>query len=134
MIVTAAMTRPPFTPETARIKVQMAEDLWNTRDPEQVVLAYTEDTVWRNRDVFLQGRDMVRAFLVEKWAKEHGYRLKKDLFLCSEDKIAVQFQYEWHDDNGQWYRSHGLEHWEFASNGLMKYRTASVNEVLITTP
>lgn len=121
--------KPPFTLETARAKVQMAEDLWNTRNPEKVALAYTEDTEWRNRDEFLLGRAAVTAFLHRKWTKELGYKLRKELFLFSEDKIAVQFQYEWHDANGQLYRSYGLEHWEFAADGRMKKRTASINDV-----
>lgn len=122
---------PPFTHTSALAKVQMAEDLWNTRQPEKVVLAYTEDTIWRNRHEFLQGHAEVIAFLKRKWEKELGYKLKKELFLFSDDKIAVQFQYEWHNAEGQWFRSHGLEHWEFAEDGRMRKRTTSINDVQI---
>ncbi len=125
----SAQIKPPFTLETARAKVQMAENLWNTKDPEKVALAYTEDTEWRNRDEFLRGHIEIVAFLKRKWEKEFGYRLKKELFLFSDDEIAVQFQYEWHDVAGQHYRSYGLEHWEFATDGRMKKRTASINDV-----
>ena len=104
---------PPFSEETARQKVQAAEDAWNTRDPDRVVLAYTPDTQWRNRDEFLTGRDEIRAFLVRKWQREHDYALRKDLWAFSGDRIAVRFQYEWHDDGGQWWRSYGNENWEF---------------------
>jgi nuclear transport factor 2 (NTF2) superfamily protein len=123
--------KPPFNTESARAKVQMAEDLWNTKNPEKVALAYTEDTVWRNRDEFLNGRAEIIAFLGHKWRKELGYRLKKELFLFSDDKIAVQFQYEWHDLSGQKFHSYGLEHWEFAPDGRMKKRTASINDVAL---
>ena len=119
---------PPFTLESARAKVQLAEDLWNTRNPQKVALAYTEDCVWRNRDVFLKGHAEIIQFLNRKWEKEIGYHLKKELFLFSDDKIAVQFSYTWHDAAGQHYRSHGLEHWEFAADGRMKKRTASIND------
>ena len=121
--------KPPFTLESARQKAQMAEDLWNTRDPKRVAQAYTEDSIWRNRDEFLCGHSEIEAFLTRKWAKELGYKLKKELFLFSDDKIAVQFEYVWHDVSGQWYRSYGLEHWEFAPDGRMKKRTASINDV-----
>ena len=122
---------PPFTPETARQKVQAAEDAWNTRDPEKVSLAYTPDTVWRNRAEFLYGRDEVRAFLRRKWDRELDYRLKKDLWSFTENRISVRFEYEWHDDSGQWFRSYGNEQWEFAPNGLMQRRQASINDLPI---
>ncbi|MBX9726016.1 MAG: nuclear transport factor 2 family protein [Rickettsiales bacterium] len=122
---------PPFTEETARAKVQRAEDLWNTRDAETVALAYTENTIWRNRDVFLEGRAAVIEFLRNKWANELDYRLKKELFLFSDDKIAVQFCYRWHDASGQHYASYGLEHWEFVADGRMHKRTASINDVAV---
>ena len=128
------MITPPFTYESARQKVQMAEDLWNTRDPEKVAQAYTEDSIWRNRDTFLQGHAEIKAFLTRKWAKELEYRLKKELFLFSDDTIAVQFEYVWHDASGQWFRSYGLEHWEFVPDGRMKRRTASINDVATAAP
>ena len=124
--------KPPFTLESATAKVQKAQDLWNTRDPDQVVLAYTEDTQWRNRDHFLSGREAVRAFLHSKWRHELDYRLRKELFLFGADKIAVQFFYEWHDQSDRWFRSHGLEHWEFAADGRMARRTASINDMAIS--
>ena len=122
---------PPFTFDTARAKVQRAEDLWNTRDAETVALAYTENTIWRNRDVFLEGRAAVIEFLQNKWANELDYRLKKELFLFSDDKIAVQFRYRWRDASGQHYESYGLEHWEFVADGRMHKRTASINDVAV---
>lgn len=122
---------PPFTAESAALKVQAAEDAWNLRDPDRVVLAYTEDTEWRNRAEFLHGRDEVRAFLQRKWAKELDYRLKKSLWAYTEDRIAVRFEYEWHDDSGQWFRSYGNENWEFDANGLMRKRFASINDLPI---
>ena len=122
---------PPFTLETARQKVQAAEDGWNTRDPEKVSLAYTEDTVWRNRAEFLHGRVEVREFLRRKWARELDYRLKKDLWSFTNDRISVRFEYEWHDGPGQWFRSYGNEQWEFAPNGLMQRREASINDLPI---
>ena len=122
---------PPFTLETALKKVQAAEDAWNTRDPDRVALAYTPDTEWRNRAEFLTGRDAVRAFLQRKWAKELDYRLIKELWACSGNRIAVRFAYEWHDDSGHWYRSYGNENWEFAENGLMQKRFASINDLPI---
>ncbi len=122
---------PPFTAETARAKVQAAEDAWNSRDPDRVALAYTEDSVWRNRDEFFTGRDAIRAFLRRKWAKENGYRLRKDLWSFTDNRISVAFFYEWHDESGQWFRSHGNEQWEFAPNGLMARREASINDVAI---
>jgi nuclear transport factor 2 (NTF2) superfamily protein len=122
---------PPFTLETARQKVLAAEAAWNTRDPDRVVLAYTEDTVWRNRSEFLTGRDEVHAFLVRKWQKELDYVLRKDLWTFAGDRIAVRFQYEWHDAAGQWWRSYGNENWEFDAGGLMRRREASINDVAI---
>ena len=124
--------KPPFTLETALAKVQAAEDAWNTRDPERVSLAYTEDSEWRNRTEFLAGRDAIRAFLERKWKKEHDYRLKKELWGFRENRMAVRFEYEWHDDAGQWFRSYGNELWEFAESGLMSRRFASINDAPIT--
>src|SRR5690242_3600807 len=123
---------PPFTNETAKQKVRMAEDAWNTRDPDIVVLAYSVDTQWRNRAEFPQGRVQAREFLQRKWAKELDYRLIKELWLASENRIAVRFAYEWHDDSGQWYRSYGNENWEFNEFGLMTRRYASINDLPIT--
>ncbi|NDC41854.1 MAG: nuclear transport factor 2 family protein [Chitinophagia bacterium] len=122
---------PPFTEETAREKVQMAENAWNTKDPEKVCMAYTPDTEWRNRDLFINGREEVKAFLQAKWAKEHDYRLKKELWAFTDNRIAVRFEYEWHNGEGQWYRSYGNENWEFDENGLMAKRFASINDVAI---
>lgn len=122
---------PPFTLETARQKVQAGEDAWNTRDPDRVVLAYTENTEWRNRSEFLHGREAIRAFLRRKWSKELDYRLKKELWCFTDDRIAVRFEYEWHDDSGQWYRAHGNENWEFNEQGLMQRRFASINDLPI---
>ncbi len=122
---------PPFTEETAKQKVQMAEDAWNSRDPERVSLAYTPDTEWRNRDVFLHGRAEVVEFLTRKWAKEQDYRLKKTLWAFTGNRIAVRFEYEWHDDAGQWWRSHGNENWEFDEHGYMARRFASINDQAI---
>lgn len=123
---------PPFTTEAAEQKVQAAEDAWNTRDPERVAQAYTPDTVWRNRSEFLLGRDAVVAFLTRKWERELDYALRKQLWAVTEDRIAVRFQYEWHDTSGQWWRSYGNEQWEFADDGLMRRREASINDVAIT--
>lgn len=123
--------RPPFTLESAVAKVQAAEDAWNSRDPDRVVLAYTEDSDWRNRTEFLRGRDAIRAFLVRKWAKELDYRLKKELWGFRDNRIAVRFEYEWHDADGQWYRSYGNEMWEFDERGLMARRYASINDAAI---
>ncbi|QGV82181.1 DUF1348 family protein [Streptomyces ficellus] len=123
---------PPFTEETARQKVRLAEDAWNTRDPETVALAYTEDSEWRNRDVFLSGRDEIVAFLTDKWRRELGYRLRKELWAFTGDRIAVRFAYEYHDAGGQWFRAHGNENWEFDANGLMRKRYASINDVPIS--
>jgi uncharacterized protein (TIGR02246 family) len=122
---------PPFTEETARAKVKAAEDAWNTRDPARVAGAYTEDSVWRNRDEFVRGRAEIKAFLERKWARELDYRLRKSLWSFTERHIAVRFQYEWHDAAGRWYRSYGNELWEFADNGLMQRREASINDVAI---
>ena len=122
---------PPFTLETAKTKVQAAEDAWNTRDPDRVALAYTEDSQWRNRDEFLSGRDEIRAFLTRKWAKELDYRLKKELWSFTDNRISVCFEYEWHDAAGNWFRSYGNEQWEFAETGLMQRRQASINDVSI---
>ena len=122
---------PPFTPDTAKTKVQAAEDAWNTRDPDIVALAYTEDSVWRNRAEMFTGRDEIRRFLTRKWNKELEYRLKKVLWCFTENRIAVKFRYEWHDDSGHWHRSYGNELWEFADNGLMRRREASINDIPI---
>lgn len=122
---------PPFTEETARQKVQMAEDAWNSKDPERCALAYTPDSWWRNRSTFLQGREAIVAFLSEKWAREHQYKLKKRLFAFTDNKIAVCFEYEYHDDAGQWFRAHGNENWTFDEHGLMARREASINDVPI---
>ena len=122
---------PPFTLETARQKVQAAEDAWNTCDPERVASAYTEDSQWRNRDEFFQGRDAIVGFLRRKWAREQNYRLRKELWAFTDNRISVRFEYECHDDDGQWWRSHGNEHWEFDENGLMRRRDASINDYRI---
>ena len=122
---------PPFTLETAQQKVQAAENVWNSRDPERVALAYTIDSEWRNRSEFFSGRDAIKAFLVRKWEKELDYRLKKELWCFMDNRIAVRFEYEWHDHSGQWFRSYGNENWEFAENGLMRRRFASINDVSI---
>lgn len=122
---------PPFTPETAAQKVQMAEDAWNTRNPEKVSLAYTPDTEWRNRTEFINGREEVKTFLTRKWEKELDYKLKKELWGFRNNRMAVRFEYEWHDATGQWYRSYGNELWEFDENGLMKKRYASINDLAI---
>ena len=122
---------PPFTLETAVQKVRMAEDAWNSRDPARVALAYTPDSRWRNRAEFLQGRPAIEAFLTRKWSRELDYRLIKELWGFKENRIAVRFAYEWHDDSGTWYRSHGNEQWEFDTHGLMRRREASINDVPI---
>jgi nuclear transport factor 2 (NTF2) superfamily protein len=122
---------PPFTMETALQKVQAAENAWNTRDPRRVAMAYTPDTVWRNRDTFVIGRDEVVAFLTRKWERELDYALRKNLWTFDGNRIGVRFQYECHDAAGQWYRCYGNELWEFAENGLMARREASINDVRI---
>jgi nuclear transport factor 2 (NTF2) superfamily protein len=122
---------PPFTLDTARQKVQAAEDAWNTRDPEKVSLAYTEDSVWRNRDAFVTGRTAIRELLTRKWQRELDYALRKDLWAFEGDRIAVRFQYECRDADGQWWRCYGNELWEFDENGLMARREASINDVRI---
>ena len=122
---------PPFTRETAAQKVRLAEDAWNTREPGRVALAYTEDSYWRNRAEFLHGREAIVQFLTRKWAKELEYRLIKELWAFDQNRIAVRFAYEWHDDSGHWYRSYGNENWEFNENGLMARRLASINDVPI---
>jgi len=122
---------PPFTEESAKRKIQAAEDAWNSKDPERVALAYTVDSEWRNRDRFINGREEIRAFLREKWATEHEYRLRKSYWAHGPSRIAVRFEYEWHDDGGQWFRSYGNENWEFDANGLMCKRFASINDVPI---
>jgi nuclear transport factor 2 (NTF2) superfamily protein len=129
-----AESRPPFPPfdlESALAKVQAAEDAWNTCDPERVALAYTEDSVWRNRDLFVTGREQIVAFLTAKWERELDYALRKSLWAYQGDRIAVRFQYECHDADGQWYRSYGNELWEFDGHGLMRRREASINDVRI---
>jgi nuclear transport factor 2 (NTF2) superfamily protein len=122
---------PPFTSETAVQKVRMAEDAWNTRDPEKVAAAYSEDSRWRNRSEFLTGREEIQQFLARKWARELDYRLIKELWAFAGDRIAVRFAYEWHDDSGQWFRSYGNENWEFDTEGLMRRRHASINDLPI---
>lgn len=123
---------PPFTEESARRKVQLAQDLWNTRDPEAVAQAYTEDCEWRNRTEFLSGRRDIIAFLTRKWSKELDYLLRKELWGFRNNRMAVHFEYEWHDDSGHWFRSYGNELWEFAENGLMRKRDASINDAMIS--
>jgi uncharacterized protein len=122
---------PPFNMETALQKVQAAEDAWNTRDPERVALAYTIDTEWRNRTEFINGREEVKAFLKRKWAKELDYKLKKELWGFKDNRMAVRFEHEWHDDSGTWYRSYGNELWEFDEDGYMQKRYASINDLPI---
>jgi len=122
---------PPFNMETALQKVKAAEDAWNTKDPEKVCLAYTIDTEWRNRIDFINGREEVKQFLKRKWEKELDYKLKKELWGFKENRMAVRFEYEWHDAAGQWYRSYGNELWEFDENGLMRKRFASINDLAI---
>jgi len=122
---------PPFTRETAMQKARMAENAWNMQDPEKVSLAYTEDSRWRNRSEFLYGRKEIVAFLKRKWAREHDYRLIKELWAYTDNRIAVRFQYEWHDESDHWFRAHGNENWEFDEHGLMRRREASINDVPI---
>lgn len=123
---------PPFTLETAAQKVQAAEDAWNTRDPQRVALAYTPDSAWRNRDEFITGREQIVEFLTAKWERELDYALRKSLWGFRGNRMAVRFQYEWHDRTGQWWRSYGNELWEFTDHGLMARREASINDVPIT--
>jgi nuclear transport factor 2 (NTF2) superfamily protein len=127
-----SILRPPFTHDTARAKVQAAEDAWNSRDPERVALAYTVDSEWRNRTEFFRGREAIKDFLRRKWAKELDYRLMKELWCFTGDRISVRFEYEWHDGAGQWFRTHGNEHWEFNAEGLMRRRDMSANDVPIS--
>lgn len=123
---------PPFDEATAAQKARMAEDAWNSRDPARVALAYTVDSRWRNRSEFLEGRDAIEAFLTRKWARELDYRLIKEVWAFRDDRIAVRFAYEWHDDHGQWFRSYGNENWAFDGEGLMRLRIASINDLAIT--
>lgn len=124
--------KPPFTAESAQAKVQAAEDAWNTRDPEIVARAYTKDSDWRNREEFFTGREAIKAFLTRKWAKELHYRLKKELWAYTGNRISVRFEYEWQDaTSGQWYRTHGNEHWEFDADGRMRRRDMSANDIPI---
>jgi len=127
--VTTRPPLPPFTQETAIQKVRMAEDSWNSRDPEKVALAYTVDSRWRNRAEFVNGRQAIVAFLTRKWAKELDYRLIKELWAFTRNRIAVRFAYEWHDDSGNWYRSYGNENWQFNDVGLMQLRLACINDL-----
>ncbi|RKF13715.1 nuclear transport factor 2 family protein [Alginatibacterium sediminis] len=122
---------PPFTEQSAAAKVRLAEDAWNTQDPEQVSMAYTSDSQWRNRDQFVNGRQQIQDFLNSKWGKEQSYRLIKELWTFSESRIAVRFAYEWQDQSGQWFRSYGNENWQFDQNGLMQKRFASINDLKI---
>ncbi len=123
--------RPPFTHDSAIAKVRAAEDAWNSRDPHRVSLAYTVDSEWRNRSQFVQGRDAIQSFLADKWSKELDYRLAKSLWTYTDDRIAVRFQYEYHDEQGHWFRAYGNELWEFDDSGLMRRREASINDVAI---
>ena len=120
--------KPPFNLDSAREKVQRAEDLWNTRNPQSISLAYSANSQWRNRSEFVQGREEIAALLTRKWTRELDYRLRKELFTYAGNRIAVHFEYEYHDDSGQWFRAHGNEHWEFDDDGLMHTRDASINE------
>lgn len=122
---------PPFTAETAAKKVQAAEDAWNSRDPARVALAYTPDSEWRNRSEFFSGRDAIREFLTKKWQRELDYRLKKELWAFTGNRIAVRFEYEFHNAQGEWFRAYGNENWEFDGNGLMQRRFASINDIAI---
>jgi nuclear transport factor 2 (NTF2) superfamily protein len=131
MIVTERPPLPPFTEETAIQKTRMAENAWNTQDPEKVSLAYTVDSVWRNRSEFINGRESIEQFLQRKWSKERGYRLIKELWAFKDNRIAVRFAYESQDEYGCWFRSYGNENWEFAANGLMQRRIASINDLPI---
>jgi len=128
----STVIRPPFSQETALAKVQAAKDAWNSRDPQRVALAYSENSQWRNRDKFFIGREAIKAFLQTKWEKELEYRLMKELWAFTDNRISVRFEYEWHDADGQWFRTHGNEHWEFDDDGLMRVRDMSANDVPIT--
>ncbi|MDA0339920.1 MAG: nuclear transport factor 2 family protein [Proteobacteria bacterium] len=123
--------KPPFMRETALAKVQAAEDAWNSRDPERVALAYSENSEWRNRDQFFVGRDAIRSFLRSKWIRELDYRLMKELWAYTDNRISVRFEYEWRNEQGRWFRTHGNEHWEFDDDGLIKCRDMSANDVPI---
>ena len=126
---------PPFTnAQDAATKVRLAEDAWNSRDPQRVALAYTPDSRWRNRDQFINGREAIAAFLAGKWERELDYRLIKELWAFTDNRIAVRFAYEWHDGQGRWFRSYGNENWEFAANGLMRQRHASINDLALASP
>ena len=130
-VIPPQIIKPPFTAETARAKVKAAEDAWNSRDPERVALAYTPDSEWRNRAEFFVGREAIKDFLRRKWSKELDYRLMKELWTFTDNRISVRFEYEWHDLDGQWYRTHGNEHWEFDEEGLMRRRDMSANDYQI---
>jgi nuclear transport factor 2 (NTF2) superfamily protein len=123
--------KPPFSLETARQKVQRGEDLWNGKDPARIALAYTENCEWRNRSEFVRGREAIAQLLTRKWQRELDYRLKKELFTYADNRIAVHFEYEYHDDSGQWFRAYGNENWDFDADGLMQTRDASINELAI---
>jgi len=123
---------PPFNQESAAVKVRLAEDAWNSRNPSKIALAYTKESIWRNRNEFPQGREQIIKLLTIKWQKEHQYRLIKELWAYKENRIAVRFAYEWHNDNNEWFRSYGNENWQFDENGLMAYRHASINDLAIT--
>lgn len=127
-IMSMQKIKPPFTEETACAKVKAAESAWNSRDPERVALAYTEDSEWRNRTEFFKGRDAIKDFLRRKWEKELDYHLMKELWCYNDNRISVRFEYEWRDANGQWHRTHGNEHWEFDDEGLMRRRDMSAND------
>ena len=129
--MTLPIIKPPFTMETALAKVQAAQDAWNTRDPERITLAYSEDSEWRNRTDFIKGRTAIKALLTKKWDKELDYRLKKELWGFRNNRMAVKFEYEWHDAEGNWFRSYGNELWEFDDEGLMRRREASINDAPI---
>lgn len=131
MIVAERPPLPPFTEETARQKTRMAENAWNTQDPEKVSLAYTVDSIWRNRSEFINGRENIVQFLQRKWSRERDYRLIKELWAFKDNRIAVRFAYEWQDEYGCWFRAYGNENWEFAANGLMQRRIASINDLPI---
>jgi nuclear transport factor 2 (NTF2) superfamily protein len=132
LVMEQKLPLPPFTLETARQKVQLAEDAWNSKDPQRVSLAYTPGTEWRNRSEFINGREEVVRFLTAKWQKELGYKLKKELWAFTGNRIAVRFEYEYHNEEGQWYRAYGNENWEFDENGLMEKRYASINDLPIS--